>query len=140
MRSRFARKMSYHATDVLKIAALIAIFSFLTYNALTTYLFIPQKAAHVHINPDYGPCNAISQCATCVDKDFLIQSCRAELKAVFKQAETKCSGYIKNLEKCRGKGGQCRIEAQNTEGCISLVVAKAEAKWAAIARGEQPVA
>lgn len=131
--------MSYHATDVIKIAALVIIFAFLTYNALSTYLFTPQKAAQVNIKPDYGPCNAINQCTSCVDRDSLIQSCRTELKAVFKQAEKKCSGYIKNLEKCRGKGGQCRTDAENAESCITLVVAKAEAKWAAVARGEQPV-
>lgn len=134
---RYYRKMTYTKADVVKIVALIAIFSFLAYNGLSLWIFgSTTEVVKVQINTDYRPCDAILQCNLCSDKEGLTRSCRTEVDAVFQVARSKCRGYINNLQSCRNKRqGNCGIDVKNVEGCVIAVTQKVENKWWEIARG-----
>lgn len=137
MGPRYARKMSYSTADVVKIIVLVAAFAYLTYDGASRFITVPQAQVQVRVNPDYGACNALVQCTTCTDKDLQVPRCRAEVAKVFTEAEQKCRGYINNLQKCKNqRQGQCQVEAQSADSCLSAVTSKVLGKWWAVAKGE----
>jgi hypothetical protein len=136
MGPRFARKMSYSHFDVLKIAVLVLIFAFLTYNAAGKFWITQLPDVQVRVNPDFRPCDALARCVTCPDKDVQSASCRAEVSKVFSDAERKCKGYVNNLQQCKNKRrGQCNVEEESANSCLSAVTSKVMTKWWTAANG-----
>lgn len=131
--------MSYNKFDIAKIGALAVILCVIAYSALSKFAFVTSSMPVLRVEPDFTACQAIQTCASCVDKDKLINDCRGDIQAAFEDANIKCRGYLKNLITCKNsqtqRQSQCRVEVSNVEGCVGSVIAKTLQKWTDIGHG-----
>lgn len=130
MRHRHSRRMAFSKFDVIKVCVLVILFCILGYSALTKFTFLSNSGGILHVEADYRPCDIIKNCAKCIDQSDNMNLCRNELTSVFKSANDKCKGYLKNLSVCRNhQRSPCRIETANVESCFSSVTGKTMQKW-----------
>lgn len=117
-------------SDVVKMFLLISFFMLSFYSAFTKFSFTGANENLFKLQPNFVLCDNIRNCAKCSNQQALIKTCRNEIASTYKDAETKCKGYLKNLNSCKtARQSQCSIEFSNVEGCVSSVTNEVITKW-----------
>lgn len=139
-------RMSHFCTDTFKLIILVVLAGVCFHSAIVKFspdtysllkplttnsgeMILPDSFADVSV------CAKIASCQNCQNKSSLVDQCSKEFKQALTDATNKCSGYIKNLSKCRGgvnvRLSKCHIEMSNVEGCAIAVMQGTVDKWAA---------
>ncbi len=132
-------KMNYSVIDLSKVIVLIILLGLCLQSAFVKFLpeqFLPVSTSTPSLPDylyDYSTCKTVDTCDSCVDKTKMFQQCKAELLNKYKEADSKCQGYLKNLGICHNsqkhKQSQCRVELSNVEGCTKSVAKDVVDKW-----------
>jgi hypothetical protein len=140
MKRKASKNMNYSVGDLSKVVVLIILLGLCLQSAFVKFLPAGQFSTISTATPslpdylyDYSTCKLVDNCDLCADKTKMFQQCKAEFLNKYKEADSKCQAYLKNLGICHNsqkfKQSQCHVELEHVEGCTKSVAKDMVDKW-----------